>query len=494
MVATVFSALVNADETKMPVAENVVTRDLTSELDAGRVLMNPHKGWYHHFPDNNVNKYIIAKDADLLDFPGMDHLYMRMAWSYLEPQEGQFDWSFIDPMIKKWTANRLAIAFRISCKETSADRIEQQFATPRWVMEAGAKGGYYHRGQVSGPDGPWEPEYGDPVFLEKLEHFLAVFAARYDGQPWLRYVDIGSIGDWGEGHCWASSRKTLSYAVRKTHVDLYLKYFKRTQLIISDDFVHALPDVNERTTLHRYLLANGISYRDDSIMVNGLFSETESEKRFTVRSPEYFAAAYLTHPTVLELEHYGKIKELGNWDALPESPAFQFGSGKKGPDYFRGAIDFLHATYIGYHGDAHAWLSDNPELTKELLNRCGYWLFPTSVSFPLKVKRATMTPFRMTLENRGVAPPYHAYELRVRLEGEGASWVGVVGQAGKKWLPGSPILVENTLSLAADLKPGHYHVSLGLFDGKRAVELAMKEDLRDPEGYYRISEVDVSAD
>jgi hypothetical protein len=36
----------------------------------------------------------------------------------------------------------------------------------------------------------------------------------------------------------------------------------------------------------------------------------------------------------------------------------------------------LHATYIGYHGDAREWLADNPELTKELLNRCGYWLFP----------------------------------------------------------------------------------------------------------------------
>jgi hypothetical protein len=187
-------------------------------------------------------------------------------------------------MIEKWTANGLAISFRISCKETSTDRIEQQFATPRWVMEAGAKGGHYRMGKAIGPEGPWEPVYDDPVFLEKLERFIAAFAARYDGQPWLRYVDVGSIGDWGEGHCWASSRKTLSFAVRKLHVDLHLKYFKRTQLVISDDYVHALPDSAERETLHRHILSNSISYRDDSIMVDGVFSDSGAGSRFTVRS------------------------------------------------------------------------------------------------------------------------------------------------------------------------------------------------------------------
>jgi hypothetical protein len=116
--------------------------DLKGQWNDHIPLENPHKGWYHHFPDNGINKYIIAKDTDLTEFPGMDHLYIRLAWSYLEPQEGQFNWDIIDQMIEKWTAHNLGISFRISCKETSANRIEQQYATPRWVMEAGAKGGY----------------------------------------------------------------------------------------------------------------------------------------------------------------------------------------------------------------------------------------------------------------------------------------------------------------------------------------------------------------
>ena len=471
-------------------------RDLTPLHDATRVLINPHKGWYHHFPDNHPDKYQIARDADLLDFPGMDHLYIRLAWAYLEPKEGQFDWAVIDRIIEKWTAHGLGIALRISCKETSTDRIEQQFATPRWVMEAGAQGGHYRMGQPTGPEGPWEPAFDDPVFLAKLDRFLAALAARYDTKPWLRYLDIGSIGDWGEGHCWAGSRKDLSFAVRKEHVDLHLKHFQRTQLVISDDYVHALNDPAERASLHQHILSNGISYRDDSIMVDGYFAGTSD--RFTVRSPEFFADAYPRTPTVFELEHYGTVKRLGNWAALPDSSAARFGKGKKGPDFFRGALELLHATYIGYHGDARQWLTDNPELTEELLNKCGYWLFPTALETPDNLVAGAAVPLTLTIENRGVAPPYAPYELRVKLSGGGTNWVHVAGTAEKSWLPGKPMVLRLEWPLPAALQPGQYQLAIGLFDAaagkERPVEFALKASARDPDGYYRVGTVSVSAE
>jgi hypothetical protein len=484
-------APVPAAELPLPIP---VVHDLTPLHDPARVLVNPHKGWYHHFPDNHPDKYRIAGDADLLEFPGMDHLYIRLAWAYLEPKEGQFDWGVIDPIIEKWTVHGLGIAFRISCKETSTDRIEQQFATPRWVMEAGAKGGHYRMGKATGPEGPWEPEFDDPIFLAKLDRFLAAFAARYDAKPWVRYVDVGSIGDWGEGHSWAGSRKHLSFGVRKQHVDLHLKHFKRSHLVISDDYVHALSDPAERASLHQYILANGISYRDDSILVDGYLQGTSDT--FTVRSPEFFADAYLRNPTVFELEHYGQVKRLGNWEVRPDSSAARFGKGKTGPDFFRGALGLLHATYIGYHGDAREWLNDNPELTKELLNKCGYWLFPKSLELPEPFAAGATMPFTLTLENRGVAPPYAPYELRVKLSSGSTNWVHVAARAEKSWLPGQPIVLPLALPLPAAVEPGLYQLAIGLFDAtapkERPVEFALKESARDYQGYYRLGTVTVS--
>jgi len=51
--------------------------------------------------------------------------------------------------------------------------------------------------------------------------------------------------------------------------------------------------------------------------------------------------------------------------------------------------------------------------------------------------------------------------------------------------------------LPADLKSGRYTVSLGLFDGSsgkdRPVEFALQASLREPEGYYRVAEVEVAS-
>ena len=477
-----------------PAAPTVV-HDLTPLHDSTRVLVNPHKGWYHHYPDNHINKYQIAHDADLLEFPGMDHLYIRLAWAYLEPKEGQFDWAVIDRIIDKWTAHGLGIAFRLSCKETSTDRIEQQFATPRWVMEAGAQGGYYRMGKATGPEGSWEPVFDDPIFLAKLDRFLAAFAARYDRQPWVRYVDVGSIGDWGEGHSWAGSRKECGFAARKQHVDLHLKHFKHAPLVIPDDFVYALSNPTERAALHQYVLTNDISYRDDSILVNGYLQGVSDT--FTVRSPEFFADAYRLTPTVFELEHYGSVKKPGNWESRPDSAVAKFGKGKTGPDYFRGALELLHATYIGYHGYAHEWLADNPEFTREMLNRCGYWLFPKSIELPESLIAGATMPITLRVENRGVAPPYAPYELRVKLSGAGTNLVRVLATGCKSWLPGAPVVSRFELALPADLKAGSYEVALGLFDvnqGKtRVVDFALKSSLRDAEGYYRLARLPVAA-
>ncbi len=468
------------------------TFDLRPQWDERTPLANPHKGWYHHYPDNHSDKYRIAHDDDLLKFPGMDHVYIRLAWAYLEPKEGQFNWPVIDQIIDHWTARGLGIAFRISCRETSTDRIEQQYATPRWVMEAGAKGGYFLMGKATGPEGPWEPAFGDPVFLAKLENFLRAFAARYDGRSWLRYVDIGSIGDWGEGHTWAGSRTECGFAVRKKHVDLYLKYFHHSLLVASDDFVFALRDPAERQALHQYVIANGISYRDDSILVRG-YLKGESD-RYTVRSPEFFADAYLQTPTVFELEHYGTVKRQDNWDARPGSEAAKYGKGKTGPDYFRGALGLLHATYIGYHGYAHEWLADNRQLTAELLNRCGYWFFLHHVRLPERLQARHETQLTMAWENRGVAPAYRPYQLRLRLEGPEV-YEQTFDAGNRRWLPAAaqPCAERYGLTAPARLQPGVYTLKFKLHspEAGRDVLVALRPELMDAAHYYRLGEVQV---
>ena len=296
------------------------------------------------------------------------------------------------------------------------------------------QGGYYRMGQAVGPEGPWEPVFDDPIFLAKLDRFLAAFAVRYDDKPWLRYVDIGSIGDWGEGHTWAGSRQECGFAAQ-VHVDLHLKHFKHAPLVVSDDFVYALSNPAERAALHQFLLTNGISYRDDSIIVDGYLQARATPSPCAVRSFSRMPFARRRRCSSWSTTAPSSAWQLGR---APDSSVATYGKGKTGPDYFRGALELLHATYIGYHGDAHEWLADNPELTKELLNRCGYWLFPVSLELPEKAVAGEKLPLALTIENRGVAPPYAPYELRAKLTGPGAPWVHTLATGCRAWMPGAP--------------------------------------------------------
>jgi hypothetical protein len=46
-------------------------------------------------------------------------------------------------------------------------------------------------------NGFMEPDYDDPVFLEKVENFVRAMAERYDGDSGTAFVDVGHFGMWG---------------------------------------------------------------------------------------------------------------------------------------------------------------------------------------------------------------------------------------------------------------------------------------------------------
>jgi hypothetical protein len=125
-------------------------------------------------------------------------IYLRIPWSCIEPEEGRFAWSVLDTPAQRWVAKGKQVAFRITASESWT-----RWATPKWVHDAGAKGYDFRPGKGVQAGGPfWEPDFDDPVFLRKLDRFLAAMAARYDGSPEVAFVDVGSLGVWGEGHTW----------------------------------------------------------------------------------------------------------------------------------------------------------------------------------------------------------------------------------------------------------------------------------------------------
>lgn len=465
--------------------------DLINKWDTIRPLANPDKGWYHHLLDNGVDKYLIQDEKDLNDFPGIDHLYLRLAWAFLEPEEGKFDWSYIDKIVQKYVPKGYKISFRISCKETGpapgsvpVEINGIRYATPYWVVKAGAKG-------IERPEfgsASWTPVWDDPVFLKKLDNFHKAFAKKYDGKAWVRYVDIGSIGEWGEGHTFFSTRTPPTMKEKKTHIDLYLKHYKKTQLIVCDDFLASGATEQNKVELLKYAIDQGISLRDDSPLVKG-YMENDL-KNWTVRHPEFFATPYKTMPTVFELEHYIKVKKFGYWlgkngeGIIPEYKV-------SGAEVFRNAVKIIKPTYVGFHGYLGEWLSDNPEFTKEMLNLCGYWYFPKSI------KTSSYKNGKLSVEiewlNKGVAPAYTSYQLKGKLipiaKNSKSIDFTVDDSGNKNWKPGQTSSEKYSIKVSG--KPrGDYWLAIQLFDKKSAkpVELGLTTDIKQNE-YFLIQKL-----
>lgn len=474
--------------------------DLRATWDTVRVLENPGKGWYHHMPDNGIERYHIRNDSIFNSFPGMDHIYIRLAWSFLEPREGQFDWSRIDEIVDKYVPLGYGISFRVSCKErrgypnSVAHMVDGvHYATPYWVRQAGAKG------QVSLSRGTddvhaWSPDWDDPVFLAKLDNFHRAFAERYDGKPWIRYVDVGSIGDYGEGHTSASTKIPPTVEEVKANIDVHLKYYKHAQLVVTDDLLYYGKEDNEMQELYDYVVTRGITLRDDSPMV-GWYVRKYLDT-WTISHPHFYDPLYLEKPIVFELSHYSSVKrsywfgENGR-GIIPEL-------GVSGAEIFRRAIETMHATYIGYHGYAEDFLADNPDLAGELLNRCGYWYFPVSAAFSREISNGPQA-LMITWLNKGVAPAYRDFSMVLCFDPteSGQTHRIVIPDAGNtKWLPGEEFTATYTYELTDRIAEGEYLLKMKLKDTgpedmQRDIALGVSDSVLDHEHYMVLGKVRV---
>ena len=366
--------------------------------DTGIALVNPGMGWTMHFYSNIPGNYgsKLAPEDTLDDFPGLSTVYLRIPWAYIEPEEGNFNWAILDTPAQRWIARGKRIALRLTCSENW-----MHFATPEWVKKAGAKGTFYRFGQGRDPEAKtWDPLFDDPIFLEKLNRFLAAAGARYDGNPNVEFIDVGTYGMWGEGHTFMSSRQD-TFAIKKAHIDLHMKHFPRTLLCISDDFAgHDKP--GRHFPITDYALSKGVTIRDDSIMVQPpprSWYHTDMAQAF-----------WPTLPVILEHQHYGASLKNKAWDK----------------DLFLKSVDDYHASFMSIHWWPRVLLQENRDVIDKINLRLGYRLLPTRVRWPRTVTIGQRFEVQWTWTNRGVAPCYPGGHPALTLKNEQGGIVSVL--------------------------------------------------------------------
>jgi hypothetical protein len=437
------------------------------------ILVNPGRGWVIHYYDNTIEKYgnRLAPDDNLDDFPGFTTCYLRLAWNYLEPKEGEFNWQLIDTPIRRWTAAGKRIAFRISCCETDP---KQPYATPKWLRDLGCKGQTFRpfRRDVTLTDGEsWEPDYGDPMFLAKLEQFLAAFAQRYDSQPWMDFIDMGSYGCWGEWHTSFSSQRRWPDEVLKEHIDIHARNFKKTQLFILYGAGDELCDYARKTVK--------AGLRIDSV---GVPWYVYNRGFYTHRY--MFEKSYRRFPVVVEPDHYWACVRHNCW---------QKGS------VLEHAVGALHPSWLTVHHYPREWLEENRDLVRRLSNRIGYWFLLKTVVHPKTVRAGEEFEVQMNWENRGCAPIYRKYPLVlsfVRCD-SGVEVARLVHPSAdcRRWKDGDSYVNHLRWLMPKEMSAGEYRLRVGLVDRPRDKQAAIAIGTvgREADGFYAVSRLTVEA-
>ena len=361
--------------------------------DTGAALTNPAMGWVLHYYDNTLRYYgPLLEPADAVEFPGLGAVYFRLAWCHIEPRKGEFNWSLIDGPAQQFIDRGLKIAFRFSCSESH----DIHYAAPEWVRADGAQGTDWYAGRNKAWHN-WEPRFDDPVYLRHLEDFLSAAAARYDNNPHVAWLDVGSFGVWGEGHTYHSTKDVYPPEVAKQHVDLHRRLFPNTRLAVNDDIPMG-PYWDE------YQHYPNITLRDDSILVHG--------GRRAYRSAHLAGECWKHAPVILESAHYPQPKRGGYWD---------------GGAKYAEATEAYRASYLSIHHTPWEFLDECGELVDRLNRRMGYRLVCDEAAWPARVEVGGRFEFTSRWRNVGVAPCYPGGHVALTLTtpagGTVATWV-----------------------------------------------------------------------
>lgn len=359
-----------ATATEASLAESKLTT--FAPRDNGKALVNPSMGWTMHYYSNILTNYgsKLEPSDTLDDFPGLSTVYLRVPWSFLELEEDKFNWELLDTPAQRWIDKGKKVAFRISAQESW-----MRYATPEWVVKAGAKGYDVFDEKL------WEPKYDDPIFMEKVEHFVAAMAQRYDGNPNVAFVDVGHYGLWGEGHTVITTKIDYPLEVLKWHIDVYRKHFKNTLLCISDDYVgHDKP--GKHFPISDYALSQGVTIRDDSIMV-----QPPPRSWYHAEMVQPF---WPTLPIVLEHEHYGSSLARKAWSK----------------ELFLKSVEDYHASYMSIHWWPRSLLEENRDVIDQINRRMGYRIRLQEIRYPRTIHAGDPFVVETKWQNAGVAPCY----------------------------------------------------------------------------------------
>ncbi len=200
------------------------------------------------FPGLNSKEYTFSEDPSPLDNPYIGYapdagntdlceryrlVYVNLLWSELEPTEGEYNWDVIEEKynLKRWRREGKNLVLRFVCDMPSK---EEHMDIPQWLYDKTGDGEFYDIEYGKG----YSPDYNNEDFIEAHNRTLSEIGRHFSGDGFLIYVELGSLGHWGEWHTYypAGIPRIPKTDVRKKYVDAYTESFPYAKLLMRRPF------------------------------------------------------------------------------------------------------------------------------------------------------------------------------------------------------------------------------------------------------------------
>jgi hypothetical protein len=384
--------------------------------------------------------------------------YVTFPWKELEPSRGVFDWAKLERYWGNVTVNERRVGFRIAAAVPGAIG---HIDIPQWLVDMGVRMRAYEIDNAYG----LAPDWDDPNFLQAHHELVLALGARYDSDPRVAWIDIGSYGFWGEWHVYLNDSLAATQASKQSILEDYFTAFptKRKVIAFDDDFAT------------KYVNDHGGGIRNDCL-------GTQESNDW------YLESLHGIDPTLNERVWKTAIitgEFCGSDEGAVQGTTLRF-------DLNYQFIKQTHWSFIGPAGGAILPQDEQHRANLDkLVKTLGYRFVLKQVTHSKTISTGEILPMTIQVENKGVAPFYFQWPLVAYLVTPDSSVAAQQDLAVdiRQWLPGTTSF-EAGFSIPVDIQSGSYEIKLSINDPLTNLPgVWFANTRRDSMGRYLVSQI-----
>ncbi|MGI2801089.1 beta-galactosidase [Photobacterium damselae] len=193
----------NASSLDNPNIPSENSQVITPKINNG-ILINPDIGFTDFSSIDIRNDPYSAEPS----YPETSIVYFRWYWEQLEPQEGQYNFTLINNVLKEAKKHNKKLVFRIMTLAEPEERYysdpifesKKILGVPCWLKTRLDSTNSAGQDEGCSSNSDFIPDYNQPLFQNKISQLMQALGKQYDGNDNILRIDVGIIGTWGEWH------------------------------------------------------------------------------------------------------------------------------------------------------------------------------------------------------------------------------------------------------------------------------------------------------